>query len=290
MVRPVSPPIPLHEIEVPVPSGLSPFAIGTFDEIGSFTRARFPHRHDFYEILYLTGGSGLHIVDFEPYEIEPNSLYVLAPGQVHFWKDTSLIGGRVLVFAEEFLLVHPGGLLPAPGGSPLLRLTGEQVGLIERVLDDLDREYHTRAPGYATMLQAHLHILLVLIQRLRQDRPQVPASSSIVWQFTRLVSKHVLAERSVSAYADRVGVTAGHLTDLVRAALGTTPGAVIRAALALEAKRLLAQTELSVVQIAHRLAFEDPSYFGRFFKRETGASPGDFRREIREKYQIARGG
>ncbi|PPK65178.1 AraC family transcriptional regulator [Actinokineospora auranticolor] len=286
MVR-ATPPLPLHEIEVPVPNGLSPFAIGTFDEIGSFTRARFPHRHDFYEILFLTGGGGVHVVDFEPYEIEPNSVYVLAPGQVHFWKDSELITGRVLVFAEEFLLVHPGGLLPAPGGSPLLRLDDAQAAQVEEVLDDIDREYRSRDPGYATMLQAHLHILLVRIQRLRQAHPRVPASSSIVWRFTRLVTKHVLAERSVTAYAERVGVTAGHLTDLVRAALGTTPGAVIRAALALEAKRLLAQTELSVAQIAHALGFEDPSYFGRFFKREAGASPGDFRRDIREKYQLA---
>ncbi|GLW93260.1 AraC family transcriptional regulator [Actinokineospora globicatena] len=271
-----------------MPSGLSPFAIGTFDEIGSFTRARFPHRHDFYEVLYLTGGGGVHVVDFEPYDIEPNSVYVLAPGQVHFWQDTEQIRGRVLVFAEEFLLAHPGGLLPAPGGSPLVRLRGDQVGLVDGILDDIDREYRAREPGYATMLQAHLHILLVHIQRLRRAHPSVPVSSSLVWRFTRLVAKHVLTERSVGAYAERIGVTAGHLTDLVRAALGTTPGAVIRAALALEAKRLLAQTDLTVVQIAHRLAFDDPSYFGRFFKRETGASPGDFRRDIREKYQIAR--
>ncbi|MBM7774494.1 AraC-like DNA-binding protein [Actinokineospora baliensis] len=283
-----TPPLPLHEIEVPVPTGLSPFAIGTFDEIGSFTRARFPHRHDFYEILHLTGGGGVHVVDFEPYPIEPNSLYVLAPGQVHFWQDTELIRGRVLVFAEEFLLAHPGGLLPAPGGSPLLRLTGDQIPLVDGILDDIAHEYRTREPGYATMLQAHLHILLVQVQRLRRTHPDTPTTSTLVWRFTRLATKHALTERSVTAYADRLGITAGHLTDLVRAAMGTTPGAVIRAALALEAKRLLAQTDLSVAQIAHRLTFDDPSYFGRFFKRETGESPGDFRREIREKYQITR--
>ncbi|WP_433259891.1 helix-turn-helix domain-containing protein [Actinosynnema sp. CS-041913] len=280
-------PLPLHEIEVPVPSGLSPFAIGTFDEIGSFTRARFPHRHDFYEILYLTGGEGVHVVDFEPYPIVPGTLFFLAPGQVHFWRETEQVRGRVLVFAEEFLLDQPGGPPPFTGGSPELRLTGDHRGLVEGIFDDMAREYRARASGYATMLQAYLHILLVRTQRLRQVRPEAPMSS-IAWQFIRLVDKHVLAERSVTAYAERVGVTAGHLTDLVRAATGRTPGAVIRAALALEAKRLLARTELSAAQIAHRLSFEDPSYFGRFFKRETGMSPGDFRREVREKYQIAR--
>ncbi|CCH31012.1 helix-turn-helix transcriptional regulator [Actinosynnema sp. NPDC047251] len=280
-------PLPLHEIEVPVPSGLSPFAIGTFDEIGAYTRARFPHRHDFYEILYLTGGEGLHVVDFEPYPIVPNALYFLAPGQVHFWKDTEQVAGRVLVFAEEFLLDLPGVPPPFLGGSPELRLTGDHRGLVEGILADMAHEYRVRGSGYATMLQSYLHILLVRTQRLRQVRPEAPVSS-LAWQFIRLVDKHVLTERSVTAYAERVGVTAGHLTDLVRAATGKTPGAVIRAALALEAKRLLARTELSAAQVAHRLAFEDASYFGRFFKRETGTSPGDFRREVREKYQFAR--
>ncbi|MEU4806571.1 helix-turn-helix domain-containing protein [Actinosynnema sp. NPDC023587] len=91
--------------------------------------------------------------------------------------------------------------------------------------------------------------------------------SSSAWQFTRLVDEHVLAERSVT---------------------GKTPGAVIRAAPALEAKRLLARTELSAARVAQRPAFEDASGFGRFVKRETGGSPGDSRREVREKYQFTR--
>ncbi|OEU97266.1 hypothetical protein AN217_04555 [Streptomyces qinglanensis] len=47
----------------------------------------------------------------------------------------------------------------------------------------------------------------------------------------------------------------------------------------LEAKRLLAGTAMTVRQVAHEVGFADPAYFCRFFRRETGASPGEFRRE-----------
>ncbi len=56
------------------------------------------------------------------------------------------------------------------------------------------------------------------------------------------------------------------------------PGRLVRDARTQEAKRLLAKTDLTVRQVALRVGFDDPSYFCRFFRRETGLSPGDFRR------------
>ena len=94
--------------------------------------------------------------------------------------------------------------------------------------------------------------------------------------------------RSVSAYAKKIGVSAGHLTDTVKEVTGSSPGKIIRQAIILEAKRLLAHTDLTVSQTCYTLSFDDPSYFGRFFKRETGQSPESFRKSIREKYHILR--
>ncbi|MGW7360191.1 hypothetical protein ACWGI0_27050 [Streptomyces sp. NPDC054802] len=48
-----------------------PFAIGTFDTIGPMSRADFPHRYAFYEIVYVTAGTGAHVVDLARRELRP---------------------------------------------------------------------------------------------------------------------------------------------------------------------------------------------------------------------------
>ena len=52
----------MHRLEVPAPHA-PPFAVGTFDEIGPLSRAEFPHRHTFHELVHVTGGTGAHVVD-----------------------------------------------------------------------------------------------------------------------------------------------------------------------------------------------------------------------------------
>ena len=93
----------------------------------------------------------------------------------------------------------------------------------------------------------------------------------------QLVSKQFVTKQSVADYADQLGVTVNHLNKTVKAATGYTPGQLIRQEIVLEAKRLMQHTDLTATEIGYRLAFDDPSYFGRFFKREVGVSPGQFR-------------
>jgi AraC family transcriptional activator of pobA len=78
------------------------------------------------------------------------------------------------------------------------------------------------------------------------------------------------------------------VSETVRDVMGCTPKQIILQTVTIEAKRLLAKSDLTVAEIAYSLAFEDPFYFGRIFKRETGMSPGRFRERIREKYSSFR--
>lgn len=68
----VRPAVPLHRLDVPAPSIL-PFAVGSFDTIGPMSRADFPHRHTFHEIVYVTGGTGTHVVDLVPRPLRPRT-------------------------------------------------------------------------------------------------------------------------------------------------------------------------------------------------------------------------
>ena len=92
-----------------------------------------------------------------------------------------------------------------------------------------------------------------------------------------MVEDNYLKNLSVTEYANILAITANHLTQTVNQLTGKTSSQIIRAKQILEIKRLLVHTNLSVTEIATRLNFADQSYFAKFFKRETGVSPLQYR-------------
>ncbi|MEU9983879.1 AraC family transcriptional regulator [Streptomyces sp. NPDC050856] len=280
-VAPAEGALPVHRLEVPMPNVL-PFAVGTFDTIGPMSRATFPHRHTFYEIVHVTGGSGTHVIDLARWRLRPPNLCVLAPGQVHHWEDTSGLEGSVILFTDDFLLDHPGDrdILRRLGERPWLTLDEGDRVWVNRLIAELTDEYQRGADGFDSVLRALLHILVVRAARLPEPAAAPPAptrSGSVAEEFARLVAAADPALWSVRACADRIGVTTGYLAEAVKAATGRTPGQLVREARVHEAKRLLARTDLTVRQVAARVGLGDAAYFCRFFRRETGVSPGDFR-------------
>ncbi|MGK5629420.1 helix-turn-helix domain-containing protein [Streptomyces sp. URMC 123] len=291
----------MHRLDVPAPHIL-PFAIGSFDSIGPLSRASFPHRHTFYEIVHVTGGRGHHVVDLSRWPLHPPHLCVIVPGQVHYWEAVTELRGRVVLFDDAFLLPHPGdrALLRRLGEHPWFRLDARDSADIAPVVAELAREYRARRPGMVSVLQAYLHILIVRAGRLLDRSPDLPAApaaarprydgaAALAERFALLLARpEDLAGCSVGSCAARLGVSVGYLTEAVKLATGRTPGQLIRHCQALEAKRLLASTDLTVSRVAREVGFADPAYFCRFFRRETGATPGQFRRAARGNHQTDR--
>ncbi|QNP64693.1 helix-turn-helix transcriptional regulator [Streptomyces genisteinicus] len=298
--------LPMHRLEVPMPNAM-PFAIGTFDTIGPMSRADFPHRHTFWEIVHVTGGTGAHVVDLARWELDPPHLCVIAPGQVHHWEDARGLDGTVVLFTDGFLRDHPGDreLLRGLGARPWLALDEARHSAVARLVAELGDEYRRGARGFDSVLRALLHVLVVRASRMQEDPARTPGARSaragdggqgrpgaVAAEFVRLIGGSDPALWSVGVCAARIGVTPGYLAEAVKTATGRTPGELVRAARTHEAQRLLARTGLSVRQVAGRVGFADPAYFCRFFRRETGTSPGDFRRgaaaagEIHHEHRI----
>ncbi len=273
--------LPMHRLEVPAPSTL-PFAVGTFDTIGPLSRAAFPHRHTFHEIVHVTGGAGTHVVDQVRAELRPPHLCVIAPGQVHHWDGVRGLTGHVVLFTDDFLLDHPvdRDLLRGLSERPPLALDEPAHTSTAALISELCDEYRTGADGAGSVLRSLLHVLVVRAARLaRTTVAAPPARAGMVADEFRRLTARPNGLWSVRAYADRIGVTPGYLTEAVKAAVGRPASALVREARVREAKRLLAGTDLTVRQVAARVGFADPAYFCRFFRRETGVSPGGFRRD-----------
>jgi AraC family transcriptional activator of pobA len=93
----------------------------------------------------------------------------------------------------------------------------------------------------------------------------------------KLVEEHFHQERQLSFYAGKLAMTVDRLNDHVRRATGVTAGHLIRQRVLTEAKRQLVFTSQPIHEIAYDLAFSDPSHFARFFRKQTGTTPHEFR-------------
>ncbi|GAY29767.1 AraC family transcriptional regulator, partial [Prevotella sp. MGM2] len=97
-------------------------------------------------------------------------------------------------------------------------------------------------------------------------------------KFIHLLSDNFRSERNVSWYSDQLCLTPKYLSEVVKNVSGRTAGQWIANFVVMEIKQLLANTSLSVKEIAVRLNFSNQSFLGKYFKNATGFSPSDYRK------------
>lgn len=98
-------------------------------------------------------------------------------------------------------------------------------------------------------------------------------------RFIRAITESYKEERSVAFYAEKMFITAKHLSTVVKEVSGKTAGEWVDSLVVLEAKALLKSSELSIQEIADELHFANQSFFGKYFKHHVGVSPKEYRRQ-----------
>lgn len=256
-----------------------------------FNRPAGVHRHEHFELFWVKGPAE-HFNDFRRFTIragQPTFVFV-SPGQLHRWEGTDAIRGTLISFTAAFL----DGREPPPGAlqdygfvhtrefPPVLPADASFLAEAKSLIARCEQEFSQKGEGWQEAIRSLIRVLLVCAQRAyrRSDLPQPPSARPrhLLREFQAMVEESFRTKSAVADYAQPLGVSAGHLSDLVRELTGGTAGELIRSRILLEARRLLFHSELSVAEIAYHLGFEDPSYFGKVFRKAVGQSPADFRK------------
>ena len=100
----------------------------------------------------------------------------------------------------------------------------------------------------------------------------------IYTSFLNVLNANFKKEREVRFYADKLCVTAKHLSHVVKEVVGRSPLDIIEEYVVTESKALLLSTNMSIQQIGENLNFPSQSVFGKYFRRITGISPSEYRK------------
>ncbi|WP_127501862.1 helix-turn-helix domain-containing protein [Actinoplanes solisilvae] len=236
------------------------------------TSAQPPSRLPYHILLLATAGHGTVEVDFFGQTCRPGTLLWIRPGQALRIGRNGLIAS-VVTFDQRL----------AGDDEPLRnhwQLRGEDEDAVINEFSQLavDCERHSPGPVAAELLRHQLRVLLLRIALMTSVAPPGPESQTY-GRFRALLEDGHQHSRRVEDYADELGCSVRTLTRACLGATGRTAKQVVDDRVALEARRLLACTPLSVAEVGRHLGFPEPTNFGRFFHREVGMSPGQFRAE-----------
>lgn len=267
------------------------YSIEIFDANRHF-EVQYPHKHDFFEVLFLLKGSGNHIIDNNKYEVKPPCIFFLSPGQAHKLELSKDIAGYIFLFTGEFYQLgksNKNKLLEYPfffnlkQDNPPLQI--EKVNEV-RFLSSLFRRgsviMEQNVTDKGDLAHALLELILCTCQQLYPDAEQDGEKRKghlLVKRFRELIEEKYHVNLTIKQYADELGVSENHLTFSAKELTGKTSKALIKQKQIVEIKRLLKYTDMSIKEICLQFQFSDQSYFSKFFKREVGISPVAFRNQ-----------
>ncbi|NOU59523.1 AraC family transcriptional regulator [Marinifilum caeruleilacunae] len=250
------------------------------------------HRHDYYHILFVKNGTGRHNIDFKTYDIRPNSIFFISPGQVHSIQLNHSAEAYVLTFTSDFILLDSNiqRLLDYPffhsiSNRPYVYVEGSNHK-IQQTLDEMYVESKMEKKGRDKILRALLEVLLIRVRRIYEPALKLEAPNHLSYQLRKLealIDKHYKEYKQLTEYADLMHISAKHLNSLCKKGLNKTVLNLIHERTLIEAKRLLLFTNNTISEIAYELGFADKSYFMRFFKKHTSLTADAFRKKNNAK-------
>jgi AraC family transcriptional activator of pobA len=249
------------------------------------------HRHrNLFQILLIEKGGGEMIFEASIRPFLAPCAIVIAPNVAHGFRfHAEVTDGWVMSFSEDVALMLGGRSgeavtqLKAMAAEPIIALdAAREGGRVSKLCSDLHQESFLARDGHRLAMRALLALIAIEVGRQSASRARsgsvtlAPADGTVE-ALKRMVEENFRKERQIGFYAECLAMTSDRLNDHVKRATGVTAGHLIRQRVLTEAKRELVFSGRAIHEIAYELGFADPSHFARFFRKQTGMTPQDFR-------------
>ncbi|MDM1072114.1 AraC family transcriptional regulator [Empedobacter brevis] len=248
----------------------------------------YPIKLAYLSIFYIEKGSAKIQLDFKEEHLKKNDFVVLSEDNILLFKNFSEDIQIHCFFIEKHLAssiayVLSNDLFTHLHYSPIVRLNFGNASFFNHWLDSVISIMKESSIYTERILCNHFqNIFLLLSEKINLNtlagNKLYSRQEQLCWDFWDLIGKNAKSRRDVSFYADTLHITPYYLAQICHKFLNYSPKELINRQVILEIKNLLIYTDTTINEIAIKLHFSDPSYMGRFFKRETKMNPLEFRK------------
>ena len=242
------------------------------------------HRHDHFEILIIQSGHGTHMVDFENYDIMPNQVFFLRPGQTHQFLPAKDANFFFVAFDQDDM-IQPFALKQFDFFQSFYCSGPVQLDEVDSIIKHvIDIQYELEHPGamQSILISGLVSVLLIKIQRkfAKFAASSFQKPNDLVLQFNQMIDDPKCLFRFVKDYASNLHVSPTYLNDTIRDATGKAASYWINKKQINISKQLLLNHDMNLKVIASTLGFTDATHFSRFFKTHTQQTPTAYRDQL----------
>jgi AraC-like DNA-binding protein len=218
-----------------------------------------PHGHEFAQLILYLSGEGVQTVNGRRRRARAGDLFVIPANAPHGFSVAGCSRPVCLVLDYE---IEGAGRVRAAHRTLSPATLNELHALLARV------------PRKGRLTLGDYPAILSVVARLLDHSPAAPAPAPTLFERLR---EHVRAPRPLAHIARDLGYHPDHLNRKLKLEAGLGLRA-LRDRVRLEAAQAALRAAPTVAEAATRAGFDDPNYFARWFRRQTGRTPSAWRR------------
>lgn len=240
-----------------------------------------PHTHNHTELFFIVSGKGQFLIQDQFFPVGINNLVIINPNVLH--TEDSLNAQPL-----EYIVLGIEGIELANdenSNGQFSILDHMESVEISGCLRNILREMEQKNTGYEDVCQAYMEILIIRLMRSTTlsvpSEPQISSGNRQCAAVRRYIDLHFKEPLTLEQLAEESHMNKYYLSHSFKREYGTSPINYMISRRIEESKYLLAETDLSMTQIAQLLGFSSLSYFSQVFRRTQSVSPLEYRQSTK---------
>jgi AraC family L-rhamnose operon regulatory protein RhaS len=265
-----------------------------------------PHKHNFFELIYIVGGTGTQCVNNNKFKYHPGHMFLITPEDFHSFQVKTTTKFFFIRFNDmfvisqkqkenkdsdwlkrvEYILHHASGqvgcVLTNPGDKILIK------AMVLSMIGELEKK---QLYSHEIISQVVNTVITIVARNIALDSPDklTGRTNNAVFNIINYIQEHIYTPEKLrlEKISDYFGISEGYLGRYFKKHAGETLQQYIGNYKLKLIETRLRYSDMRINEIAAELGFTDESHLNRLFKKHRGVNPSVFRKLKREERLIA---